>query len=71
MLVVRIYKTLFIEEAYLAYFTTLIYHHKVLINNKTEQDTEQNTTYRYDQRSRMPTPVALYFEILINYYIWN
>ena len=34
--------TLFIEEAYLACFTTLIYH-KVLINNKTEQD----TTYRY------------------------
>jgi len=26
-------------------FTTLIYH-KVLINNKTEQDTEQDTTYR-------------------------
>jgi len=50
--------TLFIEEAYLAYFTTLIYH-KVLINNNTEQDTEQDTTYRYDQRSRMPTPVAL------------
>ena len=70
MLVVRIYKTLFIEEAYLAYFTTLIYH-KVLINNNTEQDTEQDTTYRYDQRSRMPTPVALQFEILINYYIWN
>ena len=36
-----IYYTLFIEEAYLAYFTTIIYH-KVLINNKTEQDTEQN-----------------------------
>ena len=50
--------TLFIEEAYLAYFTTLIYH-KVVINNKTEQDTEQDTTYRYDQRSRMPTQVAL------------
>ena len=33
---------LFIEEAYLAYFTTLIYHN-VLINNKTEQDTEQDT----------------------------
>jgi len=30
-----------------------------LINNKTEQDTEQDTTYRYDQRSRMPTPIAL------------
>ena len=44
-------------EAYLAYFTTLIYH-KVLINNKTEQVTEQDTTYRYDQRSRMPTPVG-------------
>jgi len=43
---------LFIEEAFLAYFTTLIYH-KVLINNKTEQNTEQDTTYRYDQRSRM------------------
>ena len=51
-------ETLFIEEAYLAYFTTLIYH-KVLINNKTEQDTEQDTAYRYDQRFRMPTPVAL------------
>ena len=51
-------ETLFIVEAYLAYFTTLIYH-KVLINNKTEQDTEQDTPYRYDQRSRMPTPVAL------------
>ena len=51
-------QTLFIEEAYLAYFTTLIYH-KVLINNKTEQDIEQDTAYRYDQRSRMPTPVAL------------
>ena len=51
-------ETLFIVEAYLAYFTTLIYH-KVLINNKTEQDTEQDTTYRYDQRSRMPTLVAL------------
>jgi len=36
-----IYYTLFIEEAYLAYFTTLIYH-KVLINNKTEHDTEQD-----------------------------
>ena len=53
-----IYRFLFIEEAYLAYFTTIIYH-KVLINNTTEQDTEQDTTYRYDQRSRMPTPVAL------------
>ena len=52
-------ETLFIEEAYLAYFTTLIYH-KVLINNKTEQDTEQDTTYRCDQRSRMPTPVSIY-----------
>jgi len=39
-------------------FTTLIYH-KVLVNNKTEQDTEQDTKYRYDQRCRMPTPVAL------------
>ena len=55
-------QTLFIREAY----ATLIYH-KVLIINKTEQD----TTYRYDQRSRMPTPVALLFEILINYYIWS
>ena len=36
-----IYYTLFIKEAYLAYFTTIIYH-KVLINNKTEQDTEQD-----------------------------
>ena len=59
-------QTLFIQEAY----ATLIYH-KVLIINKTEQDTEQDTTYRYDQRSRMPTPVALLFEILINYYIWS
>jgi len=42
----------------LAYFTTLIYH-MVLINNKTEQDREQDTTYIYDQRSRMITPVAL------------
>ena len=50
------------------YFTTLIYY-KALINNKTEQDTEQDTTYRYDKRSRMPTTVALYFEILINYYV--
>ena len=58
--------TLLIEEAYLEYFTTLIYH-KVLINNTTEQDTEQDTTYRYDQRSRMPTPVASQYEILINY----
>ena len=48
----------FIQESYLTYFTPLIYH-KVLINNNTEQDTEQDTTYRYDQRSRMPTPVAL------------
>jgi len=55
-------QTLFIQEAY----ATLIYH-KVLIINNTEQD----TTYRYDQRSRMPTPVALLFEILINYYIWS
>jgi len=39
------YRPLFIAEAYLTYFTTLIYH-KVLINNKTEQDTEQDTTYR-------------------------
>ena len=51
-------------------FTTLIYHN-VLINNKTEQDTEQDTPSRCDQGSRMPTPVALYFEILINYYIWS
>ena len=51
-------------------FTTLIYH-KVLINNKTEQDTEQDTTYKYDKRSRMPTPIALLSEILINYYIWS
>ena len=57
-------EALFIEEAYLTYCTTLLYH-KVLVNNKTEQDTEQDTTYRYDQRSRMPTPVALLFEILI------
>ena len=34
-------------------------------------DPEQDTTYRYDQRSRMPTPVAVSFEILINYYIWS
>ena len=61
---------IYIEEAYLAYFKTLIYH-KVLINNKTEQDTEQDTTYRYDKRSRMPTPIALLSEILINYYIWS
>ena len=51
-------------------FTTLIYH-KVLINVKTEQDTEQDTTYIYDKRSRMPTPIALLSEILINYYIWS
>jgi len=43
---------LFKEEADLPYFTLLIYH-KVIINNKTEQDTEQDTTYRYDQLSRM------------------
>ena len=32
-------ETLFIEEAYLAYFTTLIYH-KVLVNNKIEHHTD-------------------------------
>ena len=37
----------------------MLIYHKVLINNKTKQDTEQVTTYRYDQRTRMPTPVAL------------
>ena len=41
LFILFIYYTLFIEEAYLAYFTTIIYH-KVLINNKTEQDTEQD-----------------------------
>jgi len=54
---------LFNEEDYLAYCTSLIYH-KVLINNIT--DTEQDTTFRYGQRSRMPTPGALKFAILIN-----
>ena len=53
-----VYIDLIYRGSLLAYFTTLIYH-KVLINHKTEQDTEQDTTYRYDQRSRMPTPVAL------------
>ena len=36
LFILFIYYTLFIEEAYLAYCTTIIYH-KVLINNKTEQ----------------------------------
>jgi len=35
---IQSFSTLFLQEAYLAYFTTLIYF-KVLINNKTEQDT--------------------------------
>jgi len=55
---VYIYRTFIYRGSLFSIFTTLIYH-KVLINNKTEQNTEQDTTYRYDKRSRMPTPVAL------------
>ena len=42
-----IYIVFFIyRRSLLTYFTTLIYHN-VLINNKTEQDTEQDTAYKH------------------------
>ena len=56
-------QTLFIEEAYLAYFTPLIYH-KVLINNKTEQDTEQDTTYKNNSGTVYIHSKTIYIDII-------
>ena len=36
-----------------------LYQGKLLAYMPTDQGTEQDTTYRYDQRSRMSTQVAL------------